>query len=69
MRKAPALEEKKAAMIKSRVQHVYRHRDSGRHYLRGYRQGKEIWKIHLINFVRTASADIIINLKIANSLP
>jgi hypothetical protein len=28
----------------TRVQHVYRHRDSGRYYVRGYRQGKEIWK-------------------------
>jgi len=30
--------------LKTRVQHVYRHRDSGRYYVRGYRQGKEIWK-------------------------
>jgi len=36
--------EKQPKWIKTRGQHVYRHRDSGRYYVRGYRQGKEIWK-------------------------
>jgi integrase len=37
-------ENKTPQWIKTRVQHLYRHRDSGRYYLRGFRQGKEIWK-------------------------
>jgi hypothetical protein len=34
-----SVEESSPKWIKSRVQHVYRHRDSGRYYVRGYRQG------------------------------
>ena len=45
--------EKHPKWIKTRVQHLYRHRDSGRYYVRGYRQGKEIWKA-----LRTTSAEI-----------
>jgi hypothetical protein len=45
MPKALTDEEKEPQWIKTRVQHVYRHRDSGRYYVRGYRQGKEIWKV------------------------
>jgi integrase len=40
----PSAPESQPKWIKTRVQHVYRHRDSGRYYVRGYRQGKEIWK-------------------------
>jgi integrase len=48
-----ALEEKDPKWIKTRVQHVYRHRDSGRYYVRGFRQGKEIWKA-----LKTKSAEV-----------
>jgi len=30
--------------VKTRTQHVYRHSKSGRYYVRGYRQGREVWK-------------------------
>jgi hypothetical protein len=48
-----AQEEKDPKWIKTRVQHVYRHRDSGRYYVRGFRQGKEIWKA-----LKTKSAEV-----------
>jgi integrase len=53
MPKAPAEEERKPQWIKTRVQHVYRHRDSGRYYVRGYMKGKEIWKA-----LKTTSAEV-----------
>jgi integrase len=37
-------EKREPKWIKTRVQHVLKDRDSGRYYVRGYRQGKEIWK-------------------------
>ena len=48
-----AQEEKNPKWIKTRVQHVYRHRDSGRYYVRGFRQVKEIWKA-----LKTKSAEV-----------
>jgi integrase len=30
--------------VRTRTQHVYRHRKSGRYYVRAYRQGREVWK-------------------------
>jgi hypothetical protein len=47
------VEEKQPKWIKTRVQHLYRHRDSGRYYVRGFRQGKEIWKA-----LKTTSGEI-----------
>ncbi len=37
-------EDKETKWTKTRVKHLYRHRDSGRYYVQGYRQRKEIWK-------------------------
>jgi hypothetical protein len=49
----PAQDGQDPKWIKTRVQHVYRHRDSGRYYVRGFRQGKEIWKT-----LKTKSAEV-----------
>ena len=46
-------EDKETKWIKTRVKHLYRHRDSGRYYVQGYRQGKEIWKT-----LKTKSAEV-----------
>jgi hypothetical protein len=35
---------KEPKWIKTSVQHLYRNRDSGRYYVRGCKQGKEIWR-------------------------
>jgi site-specific recombinase XerD len=53
MSKGFAEEKKEPQWIKTRVQHVYRHRNSGRYYVRGFRQGKEIWKA-----LKTTSAEV-----------
>jgi hypothetical protein len=45
-------EERAPKWIKTKIQHVYRDRDSGRYYVRGFRQGKEIWKA-----LKTTSAE------------
>jgi len=50
---ASVMEVREPKWIKTRVQHVYRHRDSGRYYVRGFRQGKEIWKA-----LKTTSAEV-----------
>jgi hypothetical protein len=53
----PTAQEGKAPKwTKTRVQHVYRHRDSGRYYVRGFRQGKEIRKALKTKFAEMARA-------------
>ena len=50
----PTAQEGKARKwTKTRFQLVYRHRDSGRYYVRGFRQGKEIRKA-----LKTKSAEV-----------
>jgi integrase len=45
--------DKQPSWIRTRVQHLYLHRDSGRYYVRAFRQGKEIWKS-----LKTTSAEV-----------
>jgi integrase len=45
--------DKQPSWIKTRVQHLYLHRDSGRYYVRAFRHGKEIWKS-----LKTTSAEV-----------